>query len=135
MHIQNAREIQKLAKEIPATYYLFDILYHNGENVEQTGYSERRQLLTQIIRPNEFIRISDFIEERGIKMLQHTKELDLKGIIAKKKISPYEEGTRSRVWLKIKNIKTQDCVVVGYTEGLGRRKIDLDPCYLRYIIL
>ena len=122
MHIQNTREIEKLAQEIPATYYLFDILYHNGENVEQSNYLERRQLLSQIIKPNEYIRISDFIEGRGIEMLQHTKELNLEGIIAKKKRSPYEEGTRSRDWLKIKNIKTQDCVVVGYTEGLGRRK-------------
>ena len=122
MHIQNTREIEKLAQEIPATYYLFDILYHNGENMEQSDYLERRQLLTQIIRPNQYIRISDFIEERGIEMLQHTKKLNLEGIIAKKKTSPYEEGTRSRDWLKIKNIKTQDCVVVGYTEGLGRRK-------------
>ena len=122
MHIQNTKEIEKLAQEIPATYYLFDILYHNGENMEQSDYLERRQLLTQIIRPNQYIRISDFIEERGIEMLQHTKKLNLEGIIAKKKTSPYEEGTRSRDWLKIKNIKTQDCVVVGYTEGLGRRK-------------
>lgn len=122
MHIQNTREIEKLAQEIPATYYLFDILYHNGKNVEQSDYLERRQLLTQTIRPNEYIRISDFIEERGIEMLQHTKKLNLEGIIAKKKSSPYQEGTRSRDWLKIKNIKTQDCVVVGYTEGLGRRK-------------
>ena len=122
MHIQNIREIEKLAHEIPATYYLFDILYHNGKNVEQSSYLERRQLLTQIIRPNENIRISDYIEERGIEMLQHTKKLNLEGIIAKKKTSPYKEGTRSRDWLKIKNIKTQDCVVIGYTEGLGRRK-------------
>ena len=85
MHIQNTREIEKLAQEIPATYYLFDILYHNGENVEQSDYLERRQLLTQIIRPNEYIRISDFIEERGIEMLQHTKKLNLEGIIAKKR--------------------------------------------------
>ena len=55
-------------------------------------------------------------------MLHHTKELNLEGIIAKKKTSLYKEGTRSRDWLKIKNIKTQDCVVIGYTEGLGRRK-------------
>ena len=53
MHVQNTREIEKLANEIPATYYLFDILYHNGKNMEQSSYLERRQLLTQIIRPNE----------------------------------------------------------------------------------
>jgi bifunctional non-homologous end joining protein LigD len=121
MHVQNIREIEKLAYEIPATYYLFDLLYHDDENMEQSSFLERRKLLTQIIRPNENIRISDYIEERGIEILEHTKRLNLEGIIAKKKTSPYKEGTRSRDWLKIKNIKTQDCVVVGYTVGLGRR--------------
>jgi bifunctional non-homologous end joining protein LigD len=122
MHVQNTREIEKLAREIPATFYLFDILYHDAKNVEQSSYLERRKLLMQIIRPNEKIRISEYIEERGIEVLQHTKKLNLEGIIAKLKLSSYKEGTRSRDWLKIKNIKTQDCVVVGYTEGLGRRK-------------
>jgi len=122
MHIQNVKQIEKLAEEIPATYYLFDILYHDGKNVEQLSYLERRQLLTEAIRLNENIRISDFIEERGVEILAHTKKLNLEGIIAKKKTSTYKEGTRSQDWLKIKNIKTLDCVVVGYTEGLGRRK-------------
>ena len=46
MHVQNAREIEKLSNEIPATYYLFDILYHDSKNMEQSGYLERRRLLT-----------------------------------------------------------------------------------------
>ena len=32
------------------------------------------------------------------------------------------QGTRSRDWLKIKTIKTQDCVVIGYTRGEGNRE-------------
>ena len=32
------------------------------------------------------------------------------------------QGLRSRVWLKIKHIKTQDCVVIGYTRGEGNRE-------------
>ena len=55
-------------------------------------------------------------------MLQHAKELNLEGIIAKKKTSLYKEGTRSRDWLKIKNIKTQDCVVIGYTGRTWQKK-------------
>jgi len=45
----------------------------------------------------------------------------LEGIVAKHKNSVYREGTRSRDWLKIKNTKTQDCVIIGYTKGLGSR--------------
>jgi bifunctional non-homologous end joining protein LigD len=42
--------------------------------------------------------------------------------VAKRKTSVYQEGIRSQDWLKIKNIITQDCVVVGYTKGLGNRE-------------
>ena len=42
--------------------------------------------------------------------------------MAKRKSSAYKKGARSSDWLKIKNIRTQDCVVIGYTEGEGKRK-------------
>ena len=75
----------------------------------------------QLLGPNDTIKISDYIEENGIDILKHSKELGLEGIMAKRKSSVYREGVRSRDWLKIKNIKTQDCVVIGYTKGIGNR--------------
>jgi bifunctional non-homologous end joining protein LigD len=48
--------------------------------------------------------------------------MNLEGIIAKRKDSKYIQGTRSKDWLKIKNTKTQDCVVIGYTTGEGNRE-------------
>src|SRR5659263_533758 len=41
--------------------------------------------------------------------------------MAKKKQSFYESGKRSNNWLKIKQVKTCDCVVFGYTRGEGNR--------------
>ena len=38
-------------------------------------------------------------------------------MMAKKKDSQYEEGLRTGSWLKIKKIKTCDCVIFGYTRG------------------
>ncbi|MDQ6724155.1 MAG: hypothetical protein M3Z01_07825, partial [Thermoproteota archaeon] len=34
----------------------------------------------------------------------------------------YYPNTRSKEWIKIKNTKTQDCVVIGYTRGEGNRE-------------
>jgi bifunctional non-homologous end joining protein LigD len=48
--------------------------------------------------------------------------MGLEGIIAKNKTGKYVQGRRSRDWLKIKHIKTQDCVIIGYTKGEGNRK-------------
>lgn len=41
--------------------------------------------------------------------------------MAKKKLSIYEPGKRSNNWLKIKQVKTCDCVIFGYTRGEGNR--------------
>ena len=41
---------------------------------------------------------------------------------SKRKSGKYVQGTRSSDWLKIKNIKTQDCVVIGFTKGEGNRE-------------
>ncbi len=41
--------------------------------------------------------------------------------MAKKKDSQYEEGLRTGSWLKIKKLKTCDCVIFGYTKGAQSR--------------
>jgi bifunctional non-homologous end joining protein LigD len=41
MNIQNKREIEVLSKELPATYYVFDILYHNSKDLKMSSYLER----------------------------------------------------------------------------------------------
>jgi len=105
----------------PSTYYVFDILYDEGKNLESLGYLERRQILNLVLKTNDTIRISEYIDEKGTEILASSKELNLEGIVAKHKRSVYREGIRSRDWLKIKNTKTQDCVIIGYTRGLGSR--------------
>ena len=58
----------------------------------------------------------------GKELFDTTKRLGLEGLIAKHKSGKYVQGIRSKEWLKIKNIKTQDCVIIGYTRGEGNRK-------------
>jgi bifunctional non-homologous end joining protein LigD len=121
MHVQSLHEIMALSVEYPSTYYVFDILYKEDQNAKGLGYLERRDLLSSTLKTNDTIKISEFIEEKGTQILASSKELKLEGIVAKHKGSVYREGIRSKDWLKIKNTKTQDCVIIGYTEGLGSR--------------
>ena len=48
-------------------------------------------------------------------------EKGLEGVVAKRKDSEYEEGLRTGSWLKIKKLKTCDCVIFGYTRGTAVR--------------
>jgi bifunctional non-homologous end joining protein LigD len=121
MNVQSTKDILALSRENPSTFYAFDVLYHEHKDLKKLSYLDRRSILSQILGANDTIKISDYIEEKGIDILNHSKELGLEGIMAKRKSSIYREGVRSRDWLKIKNIKTQDCVVIGYTKGIGNR--------------
>ena len=121
MNIQDPNEIMALSVKHPSTYYAFDILYKEDKNVKGLAYLDRRHLLLKALKTNDAIRISDYIEEKGIEILRKSNELKLEGIVAKHKTSLYQEGVRSKDWLKIKNTKTQDCVIIGYTKGMGSR--------------
>ncbi|HEX2306121.1 MAG TPA: DNA ligase D [Nitrososphaeraceae archaeon] len=121
MNVESLKDIRMLSAEVPCTFYAFDVLYYEYKDLKKLSYLDRRSILSQIVGPNDRIKISDYIEEKGIDILKHSKELGLEGIMAKHTSSVYREGVRSRDWLKIKNIKTQDCVVIGYTKGIGNR--------------
>ena len=123
MNVDHIRDIKNLSEKIPATYYLFDILYLDGRNLQSLPFLERRRILREVIaQENARIKISHFIEEVGKEVFDKTKDISLEGVVAKHKSSIYVQGVRSRDWLKIKNIKTQDCVVIGYTRGEGNRQ-------------
>jgi bifunctional non-homologous end joining protein LigD len=126
MNVDNELDIQNLSKEIPSTFYIFDILYLDGRSLEKLEFSKRRDLLAKVVHPSQdnenVIRISESFEERGVDLFENIKTLNLEGIIAKNKQSRYSQGARTTDWLKIKNIQTQDCVIIGYTRGEGNRK-------------
>ena len=122
MNIDHRKEIEMLSQEIPATYYIFDILYLDGKNIQNLDFLQRREILSHVINKNNKVQISDFIEEIGKEVFDNAKVMKLEGIVAKRKFSKYLQGTRSKEWLKIKSIKTQDCVVIGYTKGEGNRE-------------
>ena len=129
MNVDSIKDIEKLSHKMPATYYLFDILYIDGRNLQSLSFLERWKNLSDAIiqtmnnnNNNNRIQISDFVDERGIDIFQRIKSMDLEGIIAKNKYGKYIQGARSTNWLKIKNIKSQDCVVIGYTRGEGNRQ-------------
>lgn len=123
MNIDSIKSIEILSDLYPAVYYVFDILYLDNNSVKELPFTERRKVLVELIKKeNKKIRLSDFVEEFGIDVFESVKNMNLEGVIAKHTNSKYHPGLRSTEWLKIKNIKTQDCIVIGYTRGEGNRK-------------
>ena len=120
-----ASRVQKLAKVHPGTYIVFDLLAENGESYLKKPLSERRQLLEKFARSN-------FRSAKNVRLSPATTELriasewfnkaggDLDGIIAKLLNAPYASGERTAA-VKVKQIRTADCVVGGFRYGRGTR--------------
>ncbi len=106
----------------PIHYYVFDILSLNGHNTCGLPLIERKELLKSIIKKSEVVKYSDHILEKGISFFKVSTEKNLEGIMAKKADSLYYLGRRTNDWLKIKNNKTQEAIITGYTDPGGARK-------------
>ena len=109
-------------QEKPIQYQVFDLLELNGHDITGLKLSERKELLEKLIPENEVIKYSDHIVEKGKSFFEVSKEQNLEGIMAKKMDSKYYAGKRTSDWLKIKNHKTSEAIIAGYTMPGGARK-------------
>jgi DNA ligase D-like protein (predicted ligase)/DNA ligase D-like protein (predicted 3'-phosphoesterase) len=116
------RDIEYLSHKSPATYILFDILEKEGKTLTDLPLAERKRILKDSVRDGEHIILSIFEEEEGESYYEAAIKRGIEGVVAKRKDSRYEPGTRSGSWLKIKRLTSCDCVIFGYTRGQGNRK-------------
>jgi bifunctional non-homologous end joining protein LigD len=122
MHLRDQAQIEQIARRIPVAYMVFDLLYLDGEDLTGRPLSERRRILEDTIVSTERIQISPIIEGDGTALFSAAAAQGLEGIMAKRLTSRYQPGARSRDWLKVKVTFDADVVIVGWTEGEGRRK-------------
>jgi bifunctional non-homologous end joining protein LigD len=115
-------EIQRQARRAPAIYVVFDILEKDGNQLTKLPLFERKKILKDSLKEGNNVLLSDFIEEKGEAYYQLALDKGLEGVMAKKKDSYYEEGLRTGSWLKIKKLRTCDCVIFGYTKGADSRE-------------
>jgi bifunctional non-homologous end joining protein LigD len=114
-------EIELQAKRSPVVYVVFDILEKDGVSLVDLPLTERKRILEESVKEGNHVLLSDFVEEKGEAYYRVALEKGLEGVMAKKKDSVYEPGARSGSWLKIKKLRSCDCVIFGYTSGSGAR--------------
>jgi DNA ligase D-like protein (predicted ligase) len=113
--MQNARPSAALVAAEPVIYYLFDLLWIDGQDLTARPLTERKDRLRRVVAFADPLRYSDHLEEDGELALRLACEQGLEGLIAKRAASPYVAG-RSREWLKLKCVLEQEFVVVGWTD-------------------
>jgi len=119
--VDNPIQVRTLARTIPTTYIAFDLLHLNGKDLVDLPLSDRRKQLAEIISDSPHLLLSQYILGKGESYFRNALKLGFEGVMAKRSESPYQIGTRSEDWLKLKQIKTMDCIIAGYTIGTGAR--------------
>jgi bifunctional non-homologous end joining protein LigD len=105
----------KLMDAIPTAYLAFDALYLDGKPLQRQPVLKRRARLAKSIETGGHLFVPDHIDEDGVELFEACLERGLEGVVAKHKQSPYVPGQRSPFWLKVKAVKSDDFVVIGWT--------------------
>lgn len=107
-------KIRLHAKEYPATFTAFDILMEGDEVLFQEPLMKRKKRLERILKENERINLSRYIETEGIALFELAKNKGLEGIVAKRKDSVYHPEKRTKDWIKSKHLLDDDFIITGY---------------------
>jgi len=110
-------------KEFIAKVMVFDALFVENENVERETFEDRMKIIDNLIPKRlRHVDITKTVKTKKREFFDDiTEKKQGEGIMLKERMSPYREGKRTKEWLKIKGWKDDDAIVVGYTQGLGRR--------------
>src|SRR5215472_12422437 len=98
-------------------FFAFDLLFLNGEDLRGLPLIERKARLKRLLRRKRSrVLYVDHIEARGRQFFEKVCEMDLEGIVAKRKHSQYRPTEKpSPYWVKIKNPK--------YSQAEGREEL------------
>jgi len=98
-------------------FFAFDLLFLDGEDLRTLPLIERKARLKRLLRRNRSpVLYVDHIEARGREFFENVCDLDLEGIVAKRKTTTYRATEKpSPYWIKIKN--------PNYPQAEGREEL------------
>ncbi len=130
LHVGDARRARRLAERLPVAFLAFDLLHLDGAPVRTRPYAERRQALEGLGLSGPAWDTPPSFGGPGPQVVAAASSCGLEGVVAKAVADPYRPGERSRSWIKVKQLKTQEVVVGGWTPGQGWRRASVGALLL-----
>ncbi len=110
-----ASRVALLAEQTPASFIAWDLLCLGDEDLSQTAFEKRRELLEEVLaEAHPPIHLTPITRDRDLAQdwFDRFEGAGLDGVMAKPANGVYEPGKRSM--LKVKHKRTADCVVAGF---------------------
>jgi bifunctional non-homologous end joining protein LigD len=86
-----------------AILYAFDLIEHDGEDLRNLPFLDRKAALTRLLRDAKVgILLNEHIAEDGPTVFAHACRLGAEGIVSKKVDGTYRSGP-CRVWIKVRD--------------------------------
>ncbi|SDE35251.1 bifunctional non-homologous end joining protein LigD [Mucilaginibacter pineti] len=102
--------------DAPINYCVFDLLWLDGYHLMNLPLTDRKAILKELVADNDVLRFSESFDD-GVALYQQALDLDLEGIVAKRKDSAYVPDARDNRWLKTPTRKRQEFVIGGWAES------------------
>ena len=110
-----ASRVTKLAAETPSSFVAFDMLADGDEDLRTRPLEERRGRLERALASTPapvFLTPATTDAERAADWFTRFEGAGLDGVVAKRLDAVYQPGVRAMV--KVKHLRTVDCVVGGF---------------------
>ena len=116
-------DVLKLRDELPLTPFFFDVLLHDGETLIDEPMATRVERLDRIITPALGVpRVITESAEEAARFQKDAIATGHEGVMVKLTSAPYAAGRRGSAWIKVKEARTLDLVVLAIEWGSGRRQ-------------
>lgn len=131
---RRVHDIEDVAKEVPVSVYLFDLLMCENVSYIDKPLPERREKLEEVIVEKDNLRLVKSVSinstDELLDFFNMARKEGTEGIMAKsvKEGSIYQAGNRGFLWLKLKGLEggklkdSVDVALIGAFYGRGRRK-------------
>jgi len=110
--------VRMLAEQTPATYIAFDLLAEGDDDLRSLPVTERVGRLHAALIPSRRVAITPQTTDpaEAASWFERYEGAGCDGVVAKPAGSAYRGGDRG--WIKVKHLRTVDCVVGGYRRDL-----------------
>jgi DNA ligase-1 len=116
-------DVDTLRAELPLSPFFFDVLFHDGESLIDRPLAERLERLDALLPSTLGVpRIVTADADAAAAFQADALAAGHEGVMVKSMSATYAAGRRGSAWLKVKQARTLDLVVLAVEWGSGRRK-------------